>query len=339
MLTYNPPTKEPLERDVMFDEVVKLVQATGLASASLIQRHLKLGYARSARLLDDLETAGIIGPGQGAKPRVILIPHNDQKGEFITPPPKTEPIKEEKPKLSWKKTKYADNKPDQFEVDLGFDENKKSINLNLERYGNLLVIGSQFTSAINLLNNILATSMARYSPNELRIIAIDGNQGDLIIPNDAPHLLTSLIVNPEMSVSALKWSISEIERRRNQEDEEEYPKVLIFINSLNQILCFAPAEVEDSIYRIIAQGRKYGFYFVIGTDYPNTRTSKEIVANSPAKIVFKPTDKKVARDTGIPESAELSHPDQAILETMYEDKVQLTISHLDPKKIYEEIFE
>lgn len=64
------------ERDAVFDEAVKLIQASGKASASLFQRHLKLGYARAARLLDQLQSAGIVGPGQGAKPRQILIPHN-----------------------------------------------------------------------------------------------------------------------------------------------------------------------------------------------------------------------------------------------------------------------
>lgn len=67
------------ERDAVFDEAVKLIASTGKASASLFQRHLKIGYARAARLLDQLEGAGIVGPGQGAKPRDILIPH--QQGE------------------------------------------------------------------------------------------------------------------------------------------------------------------------------------------------------------------------------------------------------------------
>ncbi|HEX8923287.1 MAG TPA: DNA translocase FtsK [Patescibacteria group bacterium] len=64
------------ERDAVFNEAVKLIQSSGKASASLFQRHLKLGYARAARLLDQLEAAGIVGPGQGAKPREILIQHN-----------------------------------------------------------------------------------------------------------------------------------------------------------------------------------------------------------------------------------------------------------------------
>jgi len=65
------------ERDAMFNDAVKLIQESGKASASLLQRRLKLGYARAARVLDELEQAGIVGPVNGAKPREILIAHNN----------------------------------------------------------------------------------------------------------------------------------------------------------------------------------------------------------------------------------------------------------------------
>lgn len=64
------------DRDALFDQAVKLIQESGKASSSLMQRRLKLGYARAARLLDQLEEAGIVGPANGAKPRDILIAHN-----------------------------------------------------------------------------------------------------------------------------------------------------------------------------------------------------------------------------------------------------------------------
>ncbi|MEK9148135.1 MAG: DNA translocase FtsK, partial [Patescibacteria group bacterium] len=48
------------------------------ASASYLQRRLKIGYARAARLLDLLEERGIIGPGEGAKPREILAKRETQ---------------------------------------------------------------------------------------------------------------------------------------------------------------------------------------------------------------------------------------------------------------------
>jgi S-DNA-T family DNA segregation ATPase FtsK/SpoIIIE len=61
------------EKDELFDKAVELVLATGQASASFLQRRLKLGYARASRILDQMEQEGIIGPPDGAKPRDILV--------------------------------------------------------------------------------------------------------------------------------------------------------------------------------------------------------------------------------------------------------------------------
>lgn len=59
--------------DELYGEAKKLVVESGKASASLMQRRLRVGYARAARLLDLLEERGIVGPADGAKPREILI--------------------------------------------------------------------------------------------------------------------------------------------------------------------------------------------------------------------------------------------------------------------------
>lgn len=60
------------DQDPLFMEAKEAILEAGKASASFLQRRLKVGYARAARILDELETAGIIGPGEGAKPREIL---------------------------------------------------------------------------------------------------------------------------------------------------------------------------------------------------------------------------------------------------------------------------
>ena len=60
-------------RDDLFDEAVRLVCEHQQASTSFLQRRLKVGYSRAARLMDELEAAGIVGPIEGAKPRQILI--------------------------------------------------------------------------------------------------------------------------------------------------------------------------------------------------------------------------------------------------------------------------
>lgn len=65
------------DRDSKFDEAIKAIQESGQASSSFLQRRLKLGYARAARLIDQLEQAGIIGPSKSNnKARDILIQHN-----------------------------------------------------------------------------------------------------------------------------------------------------------------------------------------------------------------------------------------------------------------------
>ena len=61
------------EKDEFFAESVRIVCQFGRASSSLLQRRLSIGYNRAARILDQLEAAGVIGPGDGAKPRDVLI--------------------------------------------------------------------------------------------------------------------------------------------------------------------------------------------------------------------------------------------------------------------------
>lgn len=65
----------PDDRDQLFEEAKRVVIESGKASASLLQRRIKVGYARAARLLDELEEAGIVGPADGAKPREVFTEH------------------------------------------------------------------------------------------------------------------------------------------------------------------------------------------------------------------------------------------------------------------------
>ncbi len=61
------------EKDERYDEAVQLILTTGQASASYLQRRLKLGYARAARIIDQMEQEGLIGASEGSKPREILV--------------------------------------------------------------------------------------------------------------------------------------------------------------------------------------------------------------------------------------------------------------------------
>jgi len=63
--------------DPVFDEAVEIVVSSGQASVSMLQRRLKLGYSRAARLVDQMEERGIVGPFEGSKPRAVLITKSD----------------------------------------------------------------------------------------------------------------------------------------------------------------------------------------------------------------------------------------------------------------------
>ena len=64
---------EDSDSDPMFKQAVEVVIDAGQASTSLLQRRCKLGYARAARIMDEMEQKGVIGPYEGAKPRAVLI--------------------------------------------------------------------------------------------------------------------------------------------------------------------------------------------------------------------------------------------------------------------------
>ncbi|OJU88058.1 hypothetical protein BGO17_03730 [Candidatus Saccharibacteria bacterium 49-20] len=64
--------------DDMFMDAVRVVVDSGKASASLLQRRLRVGYARAARLIEEMEEQGIIGPADGARPRDVLVSSLDE---------------------------------------------------------------------------------------------------------------------------------------------------------------------------------------------------------------------------------------------------------------------
>ena len=59
--------------DDMYNDAVRVVITSGQASISHLQRRLRLGYGRAARMIDRMESEGIVGPADGARPRDILV--------------------------------------------------------------------------------------------------------------------------------------------------------------------------------------------------------------------------------------------------------------------------
>jgi S-DNA-T family DNA segregation ATPase FtsK/SpoIIIE len=75
--------KEGEAEDDLYPRAVETVREAGSASVSLLQRRLRIGYSRAARLIDLMEERGIVGPSEGAnKPRPVLKFHDDTARQF-----------------------------------------------------------------------------------------------------------------------------------------------------------------------------------------------------------------------------------------------------------------
>ena len=334
--------------DWQIDNVADLVLSTGKASASLIQRRLKLGYARAARVLGQLEMLGVVGPTDGAKPRKILMNKEDYKK--IIKPKVTKQEVEPIPSLKWNRVKasliknkylagYVGKTMD-FEILLGKDSNGELVTVDMQKVGNVIISGSQFTSVKELVNQIIVSATLKWSDQDLKLILIDGLKNDLIFSPETGQLLTPVIKDPEKPISALKWAVSEVENRMKELEKNEkaiFPKILIVIHGLEEIYCFSPSEIEDNLVRLQRFGRKVGIYLILTMDYISFTNFREIIANNPARIAFKPVDNRF-KERNLPQVVDLNSPDEAILWTMYGDNIKFEILKLKPEKIYKQIF-
>jgi S-DNA-T family DNA segregation ATPase FtsK/SpoIIIE len=70
-------------RDPLFEEAARLIVQSQIGSTSLLQRRMKLGYNRAGRLMDQLESAGIVGPNQGSKARDVIYKTEMELEEFL----------------------------------------------------------------------------------------------------------------------------------------------------------------------------------------------------------------------------------------------------------------
>lgn len=185
---------------------------------------------------------------------------------------------------------------------VGKDIVGKSIVADLGRMPHLLVAGQTGSGKSVMINDILTSLLYRNSPNDLKLILVDPKQVELTPYNDLPHLLTPVIHEPERTISALKWSVAEMERRlrtmagvgkRNIEEynklkpEEKMPYIVIVIDELSDLMMMAARDVESLIVRIAQKARAAGIHLILATQRPSVNVITGLIkANVPARIAF-----------------------------------------------------
>jgi len=136
----------------------------------------------------------------------------------------------------------------------------------------------------------------------VKLILVDPKRVELTDYTDIPHLLTPVIVETDKILSALKWATAEMDRRykifheaqvRNIANYNELsgfqalPYIVIIIDELQNLMEFAPVEVEDCIVRLAAMARATGIHLVLATQRPSVDVITGLIkANIPCRIAF-----------------------------------------------------
>ncbi len=208
------------------------------------------------------------------------------------------------------------NSKSKLSVSLGLDVAGRPITADIAKMPHILVAGSTGSGKSICINSFITTLLFRNSPSELKLILIDPKRVELTLYNGIPHLLTPVIVDLEKILSALKWALSEMDRRyklfaangvRNIDSFNELsgfqalPYIVIFIDELAEIMLFAPVEVEDAICRIAQLARATGIHLIVSTQRPSVDVITGLIkANISCRIAFNVTsmvDSRVIIDT------------------------------------------
>jgi S-DNA-T family DNA segregation ATPase FtsK/SpoIIIE len=191
---------------------------------------------------------------------------------------------------------------DKLLVALGLDVSGNPIMANIAKMPHVLIAGTTGSGKSVLINSWISSILFRTTPSEVRIILVDPKRVELIGYNGIPHLLTPVIVEPDKILSALKWALSEMDRRyklfaevgvRNIDGYNELsgfqaiPYIVIFIDELADLMAYSPVEVEDSICRLAQMARATGIHLVVSTQRPSVDVITGLIkANIPSRIAF-----------------------------------------------------
>ena len=204
---------------------------------------------------------------------------------------------------------------------IGKDISGEAVIGELNKMPHLLIAGQTNSGKSVMINTLLTSLLYRNSPSEMRLILVDPKQVEMAAYQDIPHLLTPVITESDKTISALKWSVNEMERRYkllaehrvkdiksyNQKiqmartkiavaDEDGYaqehengamPYIVIVIDELADLMMVASRDVEALIVRLAQKARAVGIHLVLATQSPRADIITGLIkANIPARIAF-----------------------------------------------------
>lgn len=174
---------------------------------------------------------------------------------------------------------------------------------DITKMPHLLIAGSTGSGKSVCINSLLLSLIYQNTPQDLKLILVDPKRVELSLYNGIAHLLTPVIVEPDKTVSALKWAVAEMERRYNvlqqagkrnigeynslKKGKEAMPFIVIVIDELADLMAVSANEVEGLICRLAQMARAVGIHLVVATQRPSVDVITGLIkANIPTRIAF-----------------------------------------------------
>lgn len=197
-----------------------------------------------------------------------------------------------------------------LKVTMGLDVSGSPYWVDIGDLPHLLIAGSTGSGKTIFVNSLIMSLIYNNSPEALKLILIDPKRVELTLYNSIPHLLTPVIVENEKAVGALKWAVSEMERRYivlqeggsrdidsynkkilntgAESDLDPLPYIAVVVDELADLMATFPREVEASIVRLAQMSRAVGIHLIISTQRPSVNVITGLIkANITARAAFR----------------------------------------------------
>lgn len=166
---------------------------------------------------------------------------------------------------------------------------------DLKEILHILMSGATGSGKSVLINDMILSLIYQNNPDDLRLILIDPKRVEFIHYNNIPYLLCPVIYDVDKSVSALRWAVTEIDRRFHILEDAHYrnidnynqsqskvklPHIVIFIDEFSDLMAQAGNEVEAAVVRIAQMCKAVGIHLIIATSRPSTDVITSIIKSN-----------------------------------------------------------
>lgn len=237
---------------------------------------------------------------------------------------------------------------------------------DLAKMPHLLIAGATGAGKSVGVNTLIVSILYKAKPDEVKFIMVDPKRLELGVYADIPHLATPIITDPKRAAVALRWAVSEMERRYkylagfgvrnidgynveakrrnmleqlddNGEPYQKLPYIVCIIDELADLMMVSGKEVEEAITRLAQMARAVGIHLVLATQRPSVDVITGLIkANFPARISFRVSSKVDSRTIIDGNGAEglLGRGDMLFLPPASSQVVRVHGAFVDEKEIF-----